>query len=696
MYKAVPSTMQMQAADCGAASLKMILDYYNTFYTLEQVRNFIGVGNDGSTIGDIRQAAEKIGLVLEANEFKIEELHSAKVPCILWWDHVHFVVYEGRKGGREVINDPAIGRRHLIQEEFIAAWTGVAIITTDTKKLVKGRSPSLVSNKEILNYLISGATLPVVLGLIFNTLGIIPAIILSQLTSYFTDQVLILNQLSIAKSLLWSFFGLTGASALLSASAYYLTSRADYVTGVKRSIAFFDFILELPTSWQSSRNPQELATRLTLPSKMISTLTYSLISSASTVLKTVIILVFIFAINTKLAVLFSSVFLMISFVTLYINYITKDNNQALSVENGKQQSTALGTLMNIENIRSVGEENQQFSTWAGYYTNYINFQQKISVSQSYASLASFSGTYLFTTVLVIVSPILIIRGEISIGDFIGLQFLVGYLASGASTIPTLLTQYQSITSPATRLRDAFEGAPNFAQANKKLASNSSPKKNEKCIPADTTYTLSFKNVSFEYRKGKKIINDLNFVIDSKSIVCLSGDPGSGLTTVLKLISGLLKPTTGKVFKEILNEAQIIETGEVRYISGEPVILDRSFSENITLLNGKYCVDDIIKSAKDAKLFEFLKVYPRGIFTTVPAHGNGLSNVMKNRLTIARILINKNTYTVIDTFLDLLPKDEALMFLANLRKRSTGAILVSNNPEYIDLFDKCLKLPTRAS
>jgi len=691
MYKAVPSTMQMQAADCGAASLKMILDFNKTCYTLEEVRTLIGVGNDGSTIGDIRQAAQKVGLVLEANELKLEDLHSVNLPCILWWDHVHFVVYEGTKSGKEVINDPAIGRRHLIQEEFLAAWTGVAIIPTDTTGLQKGKSESLVSNKQILAFLISGASLPVMLGLAFNTLGIIPAIVLSQLTSYFTDQVLILNQLSVAKSLLWSFFGLTGASALLSASAYYLTNRADYVTGIKRSIAFFDFILELPMSWHASRNPQELATRLVLPSKMISTLTYSLISSIATVLKTIIILVFVFAINIQLALLFTAVFIMIALVTLYINYVTTDNNQALSVENGKQQSTALGTLMNIENIRSVGEENLQFSTWSGYYTNYINFQQKISVSQSYASLASFSGTYLFTAVLVIASPLLIIKGEISIGDFIGLQFLVGYLSSGASIIPTLLTQYQTVTSPATRLRDAFEGTPNFDKTRNKMVLPSVNDVNSRKQDDPENFNLKFENVNFEYRPGKKILDNLSFSLQSHHIIRISGDPGSGLTTALKLISGLLVPTSGKIVTETDNKENLIEVGDFRYISGDPVILDRSFSDNITLMDKSYEVADIVKSAKYAKLFEYLKLYTRGIFTTIPAHGNGLSNVMKSRLLIARVLINSNTYTVIDTFLDLLPKEEALEFLINLKKRNIGSILVSNKPEYEDLFDESVTL-----
>jgi len=691
MYQAVPSTMQMQAADCGAASLKMILDFYECFYTLEEVRSLIGVGNDGSTIGDIRQAAAKVGLNMDASELSLADLHAKQVPCILWWDHVHFVVYEGTKSGKEIINDPAIGRRRLITEEFIAAWTGVAILIVDTKQLHKFRSKRLVTSKEIINFLTYGASASVILGLLFNTLGIIPAIVLSQLTSYFTDQVLILNQISVAKSLLWSFFALTGASALLSASAYYLTNRADYVTGIKRSIAFFDFILQLPMSWQAARNPQEIATRLILPSKMISTLTYSMISSLSTILKTFIILIFIFAINIQLGALFLSVFLVTLFITLWINNITQDNNQALSVENGKQQSTALGTLMNLENIRSVGEENQQFSTWAGYYTNYTNFQQKISVSQSYASLASFSGTYLFTTVLVIAAPILIIRGEISIGDFIGLQFLVGYLSSGTSTIPTLLTQYQSITSPETRFRDAFEGSDSFHDPIKSLTDSSPINTFKNPINVLAPYQLILENISFGYRPGKTILDNLSYQFDSDKVYCFSGISGSGLTTTLKLLSGILIPQNGSALISQSSIKSAIQVGQVRYISEDPIILDSHFADNISLMSSHFSVKNIIEASKDANLLDYLKQYPRGIFSSIPSHGKGLSNLMLKRLLIARILVDQDSFTVIDNFLDDLPKDDAVSFINKLKSRKSGALVLSNRSDYKSMFEHLFQL-----
>ncbi len=682
--------MQMQAADCGAASLKMILDYFDCYHTLEEIRSIVGVGNDGSTIGDIRKAAATLGLSLDAEEMQLVDLHKLTPPCILWWDHVHFVAYEGKLGGFEVINDPAMGRRKLDNAEFMTSWAGVAVFPTDHSKIVKSRSSSIVATSEIIDFMFGKSYGPVALGLLFNTIGIIPAIILSQLTAYFTDQVLILNQLSTAKSLLWTFFALTGASALLYAASYYLTSRANLITGVNRSLSMYNFILKLPMSWHESRNPQEVANRLALPISIVNTLTYSMVSSVGTLLQSAIILAFVFAINIHLALMFLSVFVVVFALTFYINLISKDANQALSVENGKQQSTALGTLSDLEKIRSIGEENRQFSTWSGYYTNYINFQQKISVNQSYATLASFSASYLFTTILIISAPILIIKGSISIGDFIGLQFLVGYLNSGVSILPTLLTQYQTISSPATRIRDAFESATetNSIQNDENTALNS-PNVNE--LKMSENASIIATSVDYSYREGKQVINALDLKLDCSKILCLRAKPGSGITTTLKIISGLITPTSGTI--EVFDETgkRNIVLGDVRYVPSDPTILDMDFAANISLLDRKYNISEITNAAKLSGIFKSVKSYPKGLYTNVPGHGAGLSNLMRCQLIIARIILFSDQYTVVDSFIDQLDEDVARSFIQNLKTRSTGCLIVCNNENYQKFFDGVIEI-----
>jgi ABC-type bacteriocin/lantibiotic exporter with double-glycine peptidase domain len=696
MYKAVPTTLQMEAADCGAASLKMLLDYHDSFYTLEEVRSLIGTGNDGSTIGDIREGAKKLGLILEAKEIDIATLHKSSIPCILWWDHVHFVVYEGLKGSKESINDPAIGRRSLIQSEFLAAWTGVAIIATDFSSLEHHKSETIASNNQILNFILGKATIPVILGLLLNILGIIPDIILSQLTSYFTEYVLISNQISLAKSLLWSFFALTGVSALLTTAGYYLTSRATYVTGINSSLAFLKLILKLPAQWHSGRNPQEIASRVLLPSQMLTSLTYSLVSSTGTIIKSILILIFIFAINPTLGSIYMTLFLLVFSVTLWINNLIKDANQTLSVDNGKQQGVALMTLSSLEKIRVSGEENSRYSTWAGYYTNFVNAQQKISLGQSYSNLASISSTYLCLTILIVFGPILIIKGKITIGNFIGLQFLLGYLSSGISAIPSWLADYQSAVSPITRIRDVFEGFTGDKDTmvnSPELVVYGDDYHDQVRNPRDQQILtkIKFNALSFSYRKGKPLFDDLNLEIDPHKLLCLTGKPGSGLTTFLKLLSGQLTPTTGTI--DFYADSVVSERNRnnIRYFNDDPALLDIDIASNISLLKSDYSRDDIINALKSAGLIDYIKLLPKGIYSNLPCHGSGLSNTLLSKLIVSRIIIDQHTFTVIDTFIDQLPQADAVSFLINLKKRAIGCLVVSNTSKYSNYFDDIIQL-----
>lgn len=689
MHFSVPSTMQMQAADCGAASLKMILDYYKCFYTLEEVRQFIGVGKDGSTIGDIRAASAKLGLNLSASQVGINDLHRLTEPCILWWDHVHFVVYEGFKGKFEHINDPAIGKRTLSIDEFLAAWTGVAITIDDRSGLKEHRSENIASSSDLLRFLVGPDAVPILSGLALNILSVIPTIILAQFTSYFTDQVLIHHQLDEAKSLLWSFLALTGIIALLSTSSYYILSSTTYRLSVNRSLILFKFLTSLPVSWHNSRSPQELSSRVTLPSTMVTTLSYSFAASLGSFSKALIILVFVFLINVSLGLCFAFIFVIVIIVNLLINNQTSDSNQSISVENGKQQSTSLITLSKLEQIRSVGGETEQYSTWAGYYTNYTNSNQKVSTSQSFSYLSSFSGTYLFTTLMIIVAPILIIKNVLSISDFIGLQFLVGYLSSGVSVVPTILTQYQQITSPFTRLQDALECRTITPYSFDDLFSStisSSP------LIKTTVYPTSihFQNVSYDFDKSSQI-NDLCCDIDCTKLTCISSTLASKSTLFLKLLSGIYSPSTGEITIASSSIPTKVKFGDICYLYGDPVLIDIDFKSNLSFLNSAFTNVDMIHALQSADLFQYIKKLPRGLQNYLPNHGNGLSELNKRKIILARIFLQKQVFFAVDELLDFLPSESVELFLNSLRKESRGGLFVSTNSTNYSLFDKIITL-----
>ena len=151
-YRKTPSVFQMEATECGAASLSMIFSYFGKFLPLEQMRIETGVSRDGCNAGNIMRAAKKYGLQCRGFRKEPEALRSLDMPCIIHWNFNHFVVLEGfRTQGRGskkrdyvYINDPAVGRRRLTPEEFDEGFTGIVLTFALTDAFRKEKKQSFV------------------------------------------------------------------------------------------------------------------------------------------------------------------------------------------------------------------------------------------------------------------------------------------------------------------------------------------------------------------------------------------------------------------------------------------------------------------------------------------------------------------------------------------------------------------------
>ena len=141
----VPVVMQLEALECGAASLCMVMAYYEKWIPLEEVRRDCGVSRDGSKASNVLKAARSYGMVAKGFRYEPEDLRAkGKFPCIIHWDFNHFVVCDGFRGNKVYLNDPAKGAYSVPMEVFDRSFTGICLMIEPGEGFTPGGKPKSV------------------------------------------------------------------------------------------------------------------------------------------------------------------------------------------------------------------------------------------------------------------------------------------------------------------------------------------------------------------------------------------------------------------------------------------------------------------------------------------------------------------------------------------------------------------------
>ncbi len=187
-----PTILQMEAVECGAASLAIILAYYNRIVPLAELRIECGVSRDGSKASNLILAARRYGM--EADGFKvedIEQLQQISPPYIVFWNFNHFLVVEGWNKHWVFLNDPATGPRKISWEEFDEGFTGVVLVIEPGADFSEGGRKSNVISGLIDR--LQGSFAAILYCVLAGFLLVLPGLAIPVFSQVFVDQVLVEN-----------------------------------------------------------------------------------------------------------------------------------------------------------------------------------------------------------------------------------------------------------------------------------------------------------------------------------------------------------------------------------------------------------------------------------------------------------------------------------------------------------------------
>jgi len=675
-----PTVLQMEAVECGAASLGIILAYYGCIVPLAELRRVCGVSRDGSKASKILKAARTYGLRCEGYKKDLAQVWELEFPFIVFWNFNHFLVVEGRKKNKVFINDPATGPRCISEDEFDEGYTGVVLAMYPGPEFRKmGRPPSLVAALATrLKHSLPTLLYCILAGLMLVVPGIAPPI----LTQVFVDYVLVRQLRDWFLPLL---IGL-GFSVVLSYTLRQLQLLFLRRLKIKLAVAmagrFIWHTLRLPVSYFAQRFAGEISSRVVLNDKVAEVLSGRLAVTAIGVI-TMLLYAAILLCYDAVLTLVALGFALINFLVLRLTARQRvDANIRLGMEYGKALGVSISGLQTMETLKASGLELDFFARWAGYYTRALNTSQELGLQDRLSASLPPLLSALTNAVVLSLGGMRVMQGELSLGMLIAFQSLMLQFLRPINDLVSLGNLLQELAGDLNRLDDLL-GNP--------VEPSPEPLPSEEVRRLEGYVEL--RDVTFGYSPLEApLIENLSFSLAPGQRVALVGGSGSGKSTVARLICGLYPLRSGQILFDGKPRAQIPQTVLARSIAivdQELFMFEGTIRENLTLWDGTVTESQMIRACKDAEIHEAILQLPRAYDHLLIEGAVNLSGGQRQRLEIARALVAEPAILVLDEATSALDAEVEHQIEQNLRRRGCTCIIVAHRLSTIRNCDEIL-------
>ena len=641
----VPVIMQLEALECGAASLAMVLAYYDKWIPLEQVRSDCGVSRDGSKAKNVALAAMHYGLEVKAFRLNPKSIQKkATFPCIIHWNMNHFVVLDGFKGNHAYINDPARGNVVVTMEEFDECFTGVTIVPTPGPDFEPSGKPK--SMLDFAKKRLVGAGAAIAFVMLTTSISYLFGIINSFTSRIFMDRLLTGINLDWVESFITMMVWLAIVQIVVAWAQAVYSLKINGKMDVIGSTSYMWKVLRLPMTFFSQRDAGDIQGRLALNSTIAATLVNTLAPLLINTCMALFYLVVMLRQNVPLT--------LIGVTALVLNItvsgiITKQRINITRVQmrdQAKLASTKASGIAMIETIKSSGSENGFFEKWAGYQAS-VNTQV---VRTNKTNMLIGKIPLLLTDVanygILVLGVLLTMHGEYTMG---GVLMFQGFLTSFMTPAQELITSGQTIQEMRTQMErvedvmeypddetlDAYKGADIAdTQGVEKLKGN-----------------LELKNVTFGYSKLEPpLIENFSLKLKPGERVALVGASGCGKSTISKLVSGLYQPWGGEILldgKPRNEYPRDVVVGSLAVVDQDITLFEDTIAENIKMWDETIEDYEVVMAARDAHLHDDITKLSDGYMHKLSSGGKNLSGGQRQRMEIARVLVQDPTMIIMD-------------------------------------------------
>ena len=661
-----PTVLQMEAVECGAACLAMILAYHGRRVPLEELRVACGVSRDGSTAGNIVRASSNYGL--DGHGFKRDVAALAQItpPFIVFWRFAHFIVVEGITERGVRVNDPAFGRRTIDAAEFDSGYTGIALTFATNADFHRGSAVRSTLATLWGRVSASQSSVAFIVGAGFAL--VVPGLMLPAFTKSFVDNVLVTGD----KGWLGPLVAMLVAALILQTALLELQQHAILRLQSKLAIGsaarFVNHVLALPMTFFAQRSAGSIAYRVSSNDRVADLLSRRVAAAVVGALTACIYLAVMVAYDAVLAAI-TVVFASLNLVALrLVARWRSEASTALLQEEAELSATAVSGLARIETIKAAGAESALLVRWLARQSRTINARQRFSIPSQLLGGVPRLLTVLNTTAILAIGAWRVIGGEISMGTLFALAMLAQQFSAPFQLAVDLGADVQQIDGDVRRLGDVM----NYPAEPEPVARTESVR---------LRGALELRDVTFGYaRFAKPAITDISFALRPGERVALVGSTGSGKSTVSRLVSGLYRPWSGAILFDGREREEIDPlafVSDVAFVDQDIVLFAGTIASNVTLWDPGLDVAAVERAARDAMIHADIVARPDGYEALVAEDGANLSGGQRQRLEIARALVRDPSLVVLDEATSALDPITEHDIDANLRRRGCSCLIVAH-------------------
>ena len=682
----VPVVMQMEALECGAASLAMVLAYYGKWVPLEQVRLDCGVSRDGSNARNILRAARSYGLTAKGYRYEPEGLvENGKYPCIIHWNFNHFVVLNGFRGNKAVLNDPAKGTYTVPMSTFDESFTGICLFFEPSETFVPGGKPQ--SMLQYAKKRLAGAGSAIAFVTLTAVISSLLGIVTPAFSRIFLDRLLTGENPEWLTPFTLALAGISIVQLVVAWIQAVYSLRINGKLAMMGNTTFVWKVLHMPMEFFSQRMAGDIQGRQSanamIAQQLVGTLAPLALNAA--------MMVFYLVVMLRYSVLLTLIGLVSILANLiFSKMISKKRVNLTRVQMrdaGKLAGTTVAGIEMIETIKASGAENGFFEKWAGYQASVNVSEVRFRRMNQLLGLLPMLVSSICSTAVLMTGVFLAMQGTFTVGMLMAFQ---GFLSAFVAPAMTLISAGQTLQEMRTdmeRIEDVMK-YPTDAAFEESVGDD------------DAEYdklsgSIELRNVTFGYsRLAEPLIRDFSMTLRPGDRVAFVGPSGCGKSTLSKLISGLYQPWSGEILFDGRPISQIdrcVFTGSLAVVDQDIILFEDTIANNIKMWDNSIEDFEMIMAARDAQLHEDIMQREGGYQYRLNEGGTNLSGGQRQRMEIARVLAQDPTIVILDEATSALDAKTEYDVVRSIKDRGITCIVVAHRLSTIRDCDEIIVL-----